>query len=134
MGTTGPRHLISLAGLDDASFDALLARADALAGSVPPPRSLEGLTVANLFYEPSTRTRASFELAARRLGAAVLNLDVAKSSAVKGESLADTVRTLHAMGTGLFVVYNDTRGLGLALPGTGRSLIVKFSRMIDVLR
>lgn len=110
MGTAGPRHLISLAGLDDASFDGLLARADALAGSAAPNRSLAGLTVANLFFEPSTRTRASFELAARRAGADVLNLDLDASSALKGESLADTVRTLHAMDVSLFVIRHAEPG------------------------
>ncbi len=103
------RHLLSLASLDDAAFDRLLRRAHEFArGAAPIP--LPGATVANLFFEPSTRTRASFELAARRLGATVLNLDIARSSTVKGESLADTVRTLHAMGVGVFVVRHAEEG------------------------
>lgn len=102
--TDGPRHLLSLAALDDAEFGHLFERAAALADGAAPGAPLAGLTLANLFCEPSTRTRASFELAARRIGATVLNLDLTRSSAVKGESLADTVRTLHAMHTELFVI------------------------------
>lgn len=105
------RHLTSLATLDDASFEHLLQRAEAFAGASAPQPVLADTTVANLFFEPSTRTRASFELAARRLGATVLNLDIARSSTTKGESLADTVRTLHAMGVGLFVVRHAAEGV-----------------------
>ena len=59
--------------------------------------SLAGRTVANLFFEPSTRTRASFDLAGKRLGADVLNLDVNTSSRKKGESILDMIYTLQAM-------------------------------------
>lgn len=108
------RHLTSLATLDDTSFAHLLQRAEVFAKRLEAGPSIEPslthLTVANLFFEPSTRTRASFELAARHLGATVLNLDIARSSAVKGESLADTVRTLHAMGVGIFVVRHAAEG------------------------
>ncbi len=100
--------LTSLSDIGKESIQHLLARADALDrilssnGSLP--ASLSGVTVANLFFEPSTRTRASFELAAARLGAQVINLDMASSSTVKGESLLDTIRTLHAMDVQMFVV------------------------------
>src|SRR5205823_13018250 len=60
-------------------------------------RALTGATVANLFTEPSTRTRVSFELAAKRLGAQVVNLEVQLSSRVKGESMLDTVYTLQSL-------------------------------------
>jgi aspartate carbamoyltransferase catalytic subunit len=72
---------------------------------------MRGRTVANLFFEPSTRTRASFELAAKRLGADVLNLDVNMSSRAKGESLIDTIYTLEAMHIDVFVVRDASTGI-----------------------
>src|SRR5476649_2874387 len=60
--------------------------------------------VANVFFEPSTRTRCSFEIAAKRLGAQVLTLDIPSSSAQKGENILDTFRNLEAMGCDVFVV------------------------------
>jgi aspartate carbamoyltransferase catalytic subunit len=75
------------------------------------PPLLAGRTVALLFFEPSTRTRCSFELAAKRLGATVVNLDTAASSAVKGESLPDTLYTLEAMHVDLFVVRHTQAGV-----------------------
>jgi len=100
--------LTSLADTGEEALRHLLERAEALSqllsSNEPLTASLAGMTVANLFFEPSTRTRASFELAATRLGARVINLDMARSSTVKGESLLDTIRTLHAMDVQLFVV------------------------------
>src|SRR5690606_27147715 len=102
------RHLLSLQGLPRDMLHTLLARAEtycAPAGQRAPRNTqLAGRTVANLFFEPSTRTRASFELAARRLGAEVLNLDISLSSTAKGESILDTLDTLLAMGVDAFVV------------------------------
>jgi aspartate carbamoyltransferase catalytic subunit len=66
--------------------------------------------VINLFFEPSTRTRTSFDLAAKRLGAQVINFDIASSSTVKGESLLDTVHTLEAMHCDAFVVRHKESG------------------------
>src|SRR3989338_1080434 len=66
--------------------------------------ALRGKTVANLFYEPSTRTRTSFELAAKRLSADVVNINASTSSVVKGESLLDTARNIEAMQADLIVV------------------------------
>jgi aspartate carbamoyltransferase catalytic subunit len=74
-------------------------------------RSLAGKTVANLFFEPSTRTRASFDLAAKRLGADVLNLDVNTSSRKKGESILDMIYTLQAMQVDVFVVRDASAGV-----------------------
>ena len=71
---------------------------------------LRGKTVVNLFFEPSTRTRTTFELAAKRLSADVMNLNVEASAAKKGESLADTLRTLEAMQTDMFVVRHHESG------------------------
>ncbi len=102
------RHLLTLSGLNRHLVEGLLDRAEGyLRGPDTAPArndSLTGLTVANLFSEPSTRTRASFELAAKRLGAEVLNLDLHLSSRVKGESMLDTVYTLAAMSIDVFVV------------------------------
>jgi len=72
--------------------------------------ALRGFTVVNLFYEASTRTRASFELASKVLGADVLSLSANTSSVTKGESLIDTVRTLRAMGAGAIVIRHSSSG------------------------
>src|SRR5512146_1445874 len=72
--------------------------------------ALRGKTVVNLFFEPSTRTRTSFELAASRLSAEVVNFDVANSSTTKGESVLDTLRTLEAMHCDVFVVRHKENG------------------------
>lgn len=106
----GSRHLLGLADLDDASFNQLLDRADALVDTPASP-SLAGRTIANLFFEASTRTRASFELAAVRLGAHVINLDIARSSTSKGERLVDTVLTLQAMRVDAFVIRHRDDGI-----------------------
>src|SRR5690606_20868029 len=66
--------------------------------------ALRGFTVVNLFYEPSTRTRASFELAGKVLGADIISLNASTSSVQKGESLIDTVRTLRAMRADAIVI------------------------------
>jgi aspartate carbamoyltransferase catalytic subunit len=98
------RHLVTLDGLPRALLESLLERAGALAAKPARGEALRGLTVANLFAEPSTRTRASFELAALRLGADVINLDDTLSSRAKGETLLDTVHTLLAMRVDFFVI------------------------------
>jgi aspartate carbamoyltransferase catalytic subunit len=71
---------------------------------------LRGKSVFNLFFENSTRTRTTFEIAAKRLSADVINLDIAKSSASKGETLLDTVANLSAMAADLFVVRHSESG------------------------
>jgi aspartate carbamoyltransferase catalytic subunit len=86
-GAGGLRHLVTLDGLGRDMLVALLDRAESYRRFPGQPayegRELAGVTVSNLFFEPSTRTRASFELAARRLGAHVLNLDMHSSSRVR---------------------------------------------------
>ncbi|MDX1625167.1 MAG: aspartate carbamoyltransferase catalytic subunit [Wenzhouxiangellaceae bacterium] len=96
------RHLLDIESLSDDDIGRLLARtAELRSGEAPSPRrGAAGL----LFAEPSTRTRVSFELAARRLGLDPVRIDEAGSSAVKGESLVDTARTLAAMGLRALVV------------------------------
>lgn len=109
------RHLLRLKGLSRSFITELLDRAESYQTPVgkPPARDnvLKGRTVANLFFEPSTRTRASFELAAKRLSADVLNLDVNMSSRTKGESLLDTIYTLQAMQVDVFVVRDASAGI-----------------------
>ncbi|MBI4051005.1 MAG: aspartate carbamoyltransferase catalytic subunit [Elusimicrobia bacterium] len=78
---------------------------------MPKQDSLSGKTVALLFFEPSTRTKTSFELAAKRLGAEVINIQVSLSSVQKGESLLDTLKTLEAMGVDLFVIRHAEPGI-----------------------
>jgi aspartate carbamoyltransferase catalytic subunit len=81
-------------------------------GAKPPVSSaLAGITVANLFTEPSTRTRVSFELAAKRLGADVVNLEVQLSSRVKGESMLDTVYTLQSLHVDVMVIRDPEAGV-----------------------
>ncbi len=100
------RHLLSIEGMPRQLIVALLDRADQLRQmrNDELPRSLRGRAVMNLFFEPSTRTRVSFELAAKRLGAEVVGFDVARSSTTKGETILDTVSTLSAMGSDIYVV------------------------------
>ena len=109
------RHLITLEGLSRAEVTSLLdfAQFYVRAPSDLPARdqSLAGHTVANLFFEPSTRTRVSFELAARRLGAEVVNLDMQSSSRVKGETVLDTIYTLQAMHADILVMRDAEPGL-----------------------
>jgi aspartate carbamoyltransferase catalytic subunit len=115
MTRTTLRHLISLANLDRGQLERILERAAryAVRPGAEPPRdtTLEGRTVANLFFEASTRTRASFELAAKRLSADVLNLDVNMSSRAKGESIMDTIYTLEAMQIDVFVIRDASTGI-----------------------
>jgi aspartate carbamoyltransferase catalytic subunit len=109
------RHLLSLKGLDATLLTNLMDEAEAYLtapGALPiRSQSLAGRTVGNLFFEPSTRTRASFDLAGRRLGADVLNLDVNTSSRKKGESILDTIYTLEAMQVDIMVVRDASDGV-----------------------
>ncbi len=113
-GAGGLRHLISLQDLSRDTLTTLLDRAESYRRLPGQPayegRELAGVTLANLFFEPSTRTRASFDLASRRLGAHVLNLDLQSSSRVKGETLLDTIYTLEAMNTDVFVIRDSEAG------------------------
>jgi aspartate carbamoyltransferase catalytic subunit len=108
------RHLLSLEGLSKDLLIRILDRAHAFesanAGGQKKFDLLRGRTVINLFFEASTRTRTTFELAAKRLSADVLNLQVASSSTSKGETLLDTLKTLEAMQADMFVIRHDTSG------------------------
>ncbi len=109
------RHLITLDGLTPEEITSLLDLAQFYVrpiGELPArDQSLAGHTVANLFFEPSTRTRVSFEIAAQRLGAAVVNLDMQTSSRVKGETVLDTIYTLQAMHADILVMRDAEPGL-----------------------
>ncbi len=112
--TLQKKDLLGLEHLDAKEIEAILS-------TVPPFKSLftrsikkvptlRGKTVVNLFYEPSTRTRTSFEIAAKRLSADVVNVAVASSSVVKGESLIDTGKTLEAMKADFIIIRHGLAG------------------------
>ena len=109
------RHLLTLRGLNRQHITELLDRAESFLSAPGEPavrsQELKNITVGNLFFEPSTRTRASFELAAKRLSADVLNLDVNTSARKKGESILDTMHTLQAMQVDVFVVRDASAGV-----------------------
>ena len=109
------RHLLTLKGLDKSLLTEILDDAQQYLtepGELPARgQSLVGRSVANLFFEASTRTRASFDLAGKRLGADVLNLDVNTSSRKKGESILDTIYTLEAMHVDIMVVRDASAGV-----------------------
>jgi len=113
--TSRPRHLLSVADLGAEGIAEVLRWSDRFVevGRRPNPKvpALRGKTVACLFAEDSTRTRLSFETAARRLSADVLGFQAAGSSLGKGESLRDTVRTVAAMGVDCFVVRHPSAGV-----------------------
>jgi aspartate carbamoyltransferase catalytic subunit len=108
------KHFLNIEGLPRALLLALLDAAESFAGvgdrAVKKVPLLRGKTIANLFFEPSTRTRTTFELAAKRLSADVLNISIETSSARKGESLLDTLRNLEAMHCDMFVVRHPHSG------------------------
>jgi len=111
---SAPRHLLSVADLGRDGIAEVLRVAEAFAEverrSVPKVPTLRGKVVATLFFEESTRTRLSFETAAKRLSADVLSLAVASSSVKKGESLRDTVETVEAMGIDAVIIRHSSAG------------------------
>ncbi|THF59828.1 aspartate carbamoyltransferase catalytic subunit [Ollibium composti] len=113
------RHLLGIAPLSPADIELLLERADrAVAISRQPEKkttTLRGRTQINLFYEASTRTQSSFELAGKRLGADVMNMSVASSSVKKGETLVDTAMTLNAMRPDILIIRHQSAGAAALL-------------------
>jgi aspartate carbamoyltransferase catalytic subunit len=107
-------HLLSIEGLPKAVLTQILDTAGTFLSvndrDVKKVPLLRGKSVFNLFFENSTRTRTTFEIAAKRLSADVINLDIAKSSAAKGESLLDTIANLSAMHADMFVVRHGESG------------------------
>ncbi len=108
------RHVLDLDDFTPSEIEAVMETTDAmtevLGREVPRVPALRGKTVVTLFYEASTRTRASFELAAKALGADVINIAASGSSVQKGESLYDTVRTLQAVGAQMLVMRHGSSG------------------------
>ena len=115
--TSNPRRLRQLIDLDILEADEIVEILDTaetmkevLSREIKQVPTLRGQTVVNMFFEESTRTRISFELAAKALSANVVNFSAKGSSVEKGESLADTVRTLHALGADLVVMRHSAAG------------------------
>jgi len=113
------RHVISLSDFTPEEYDTVLSTAVSFRGvlqrrtkKVP---ALQGQLVTNLFFEPSTRTRSSFELAAKRLSADLLNFSPGSSSLSKGETILDTAKTYLAMGTDLMVIRHREAGVPQAI-------------------
>jgi len=108
------RHLLTIDGLNAETIIEILDTAESFISigqrQIRKVPLLHGRTVVNLFFEPSTRTRTTFEIAAKRLSADVINLNASRMSTSKGESVLDTVRTLEAMHTDMFVVRDGSSG------------------------
>ena len=99
-------HFLNIQNLSAQQILEILELADTVKS-----KSLDGKTVASLFFEPSTRTKTTFELAAKRLGVDFINIDIANSSTSKGESIVDMIKTLEAMQCNMFVVRHSTSGI-----------------------
>jgi aspartate carbamoyltransferase catalytic subunit len=121
MNARMPQHLISIDELDRAGIERILDRAESFAEvagrEIKKVPALRGRTVVNLFYEASTRTSSSFELAAKRLSADVVNIRSAGSSVDKGESLKDTVQTLSAYDPAALVIRSPHVGAAQLVAG-----------------
>ncbi|MEZ5141872.1 MAG: aspartate carbamoyltransferase catalytic subunit [Acidimicrobiales bacterium] len=121
-------HLLSIADLGADGIDELLRLTDSFVevSSRPIPKvpALRGKTVVSLFFEDSTRTRLSFETAAKRLSADTMNFSVSTSSVKKGESLRDTVETVEAMGVDAVVVRHSSAGVPLQISRWASSSII----------
>jgi aspartate carbamoyltransferase catalytic subunit len=113
------RHIISLADFTPGEYDTVLQTAasfrEVLSTRTKKVPALQGQVVANLFFEPSTRTRTSFELAAKRLSADTLNFAPGTSSLTKGETILDTAKTYLAMGADLMVIRHREAGVPQAI-------------------
>jgi aspartate carbamoyltransferase catalytic subunit len=113
------RHLLGIKGLSPLDIEMLLDRADAAVAisrqSEKKTSTLRGRTQINLFFEASTRTQSSFELAGKRLGAGVMNMSVASSSVKKGETLIDTAMTLNAMRPDILIIRHSQAGAAALL-------------------
>src|SRR3712207_1602045 len=123
-----PEHLLSMEDLTADEITEILDTAEALKDIALRPikkvPTLRGRTVCNLFFEDSTRTRISFEIAAKRLSADVINFSAKGSSVSKGEGLKDTALTLEAMGSDAIVVRHSASGAPHRLAGWVRGSVV----------
>jgi aspartate carbamoyltransferase catalytic subunit len=122
------RHLLGIEGLTREEITLILDTSEAMkeVGNRPIKKvpALRGRTVVNLFFEPSTRTRTSFEIAEKRLSADTLSIATATSSVTKGESLLDTVRNLEAMSPDMIVMRHASSGAPHLLARTCHSAII----------
>jgi aspartate carbamoyltransferase catalytic subunit len=122
------RHLLGIADLGPDDIARVLDTAEAMkeiaARPIKKVPTLRGRTVVNLFFEPSTRTRTSFEVAEKRLSADTLSIAVAQSSVTKGETLLDTVRNLEAMAPDMIVMRHSSSGAPHLLARLCRSVII----------
>ena len=113
------RHILSLIDFSATEYDTVLQTAagfqKVLSGRTKKVPALQGRVVANMFFEPSTRTRSSFELAAKRLSADILNFSPSNSSLTKGETILDTAKTYLAMGTDIMVIRHKQAGVPQAI-------------------
>ncbi|MFM7450304.1 MAG: aspartate carbamoyltransferase catalytic subunit [Leptolyngbyaceae cyanobacterium] len=113
------RHILSLADFEPREYDTVLQTANSfrevLTRRTKKVPTLQGHVVTNLFFEPSTRTRSSFELAAKRLSADILNFAPGTSSLTKGETILDTAKTYLAMGTDMMVIRHKEAGVPQAI-------------------
>ncbi len=123
------RHILSLADFSPAEYDTVLQTAssfsEVLSRRTKKVPTLQGQVVANLFFEASTRTRSSFELAAKRLSADTLNFAASTSSLTKGETILDTAKTYLAMGTDMMVIRHKEAGVPQAIAAEMDRLGVK---------
>src|SRR6187397_2589881 len=122
------KDLLGIAELSPGEIELILDTAEAMkeVGTRPIKKvpALRGKTVINLFYEPSTRTRTSFEIAEKRLSADTLNIAIGTSSVVKGETLSDTALNLEAMSPDMIVLRHASSGAGHLLSRICRSGII----------
>ncbi len=122
------KDLLNIASLDPEEIRLILETADSFkevsGREIKKVPALRGKTVVNLFFEPSTRTRTSFELAAKRLSADVINFSIATSSVVKGETLLDTARNIEAMQADIIVLRHPAAGAADALARTVKSSVI----------
>ena len=109
------KHILSLANFSSSEYNTVLKTAasfrEVLSRRMKKVPTLQGQVVANLFFEPSTRTRSSFELAAKRLSADTLNFSPGSSSLTKGETILDTAKTYLAMGANMMVIRHREAGV-----------------------
>ncbi|MTJ06902.1 aspartate carbamoyltransferase catalytic subunit [Anabaena sp. UHCC 0204] len=129
--TWNRHHILSLADFTTAEYNAVLQTAasfqEVLSRRTKKVPTLQGQVVANLFFESSTRTRSSFEIAAKRLSADTLNFAAATSSMTKGETILDTAKTYLAMGTDIMVIRHKDAGVPQAIAHEMDRLGVKVS-------
>src|SRR5512134_2700107 len=122
------QHLLGIAGLEADEITLILDTAEAMkeiaARAIKKVPTLRGRTVVNLFFEPSTRTRTSFEIAEKRLSADTLSIATATSSVTKGETLVDTLRNLEAMAPDMIVMRHSSSGAPHLLARVGHSSII----------